>query len=431
MLKKVILLLCLSLSSQALAESPFSIGGKASYGIFHGTEEDVDNPLISRPSLWLKPTYNPTESLSVRVEGILDYHMNNEVDPDEDEEFRATLREGFVQYTLGGLDLRFGRQIFSWGPSDGVNPTDYFGVKDQTYFTFDEDNKRRGVTAFNATFIPDGGNSPYTFQFVAAPEAPKSDVLLPPFAPIAGIDYLDPHESQESMFDDINLGAQTKYTGDSWDAGISAYYGQSQIPEIQIIKSDMTGYDVALYHQKVSAFGIQGSYTFERWIFRIESSYKSYALEDGRKELLQPDIVDTVLGIERPIGDNVRTHFQLIIKNALQDIDPGDLSGNNPTDTQVIQGIKATNNLLLGMDSTTEFGATGRITLTLLDEQLELQLFSLWLADSTLTRPSIKYIYDGSIVTTVGTDLYAGNEDTPLGQLKPFSNVFAEISYLF
>jgi hypothetical protein len=416
----------------AQAESAFSISGKATQSAYFATQSDADeNPMLSRSSLWLKPSYSPSETFNTKAEVIFDYDQNNIVDYSRQNQGSITLREGYAQYTFEGFDFRIGRQVYSWGPSDGVNPTDYFGEKDQTYFTFEEDNKRRGIASLNIGFIPESGASPLSFQLVLAPEAPASKLVLPPLASNPAVRIYSSQASQENIFDGINVGGKIKYTGDSWDFGVNAYTGQSTTPEFQILRLNGGVYDVALFHQGMTAAGIESTYTYEKWIFRLESSYKTYKLSKGREEILQPDIVDTVVGIERPFGDHFRTHFQLIIKNALDEISPDLVVGNNFADTLVLQALKTSNNLLLGMDEQVELGGTGRITLTLLDDQLEFQIFALTLNESFLYRPTVKYTLYGKYILTAGAEIYDGKSSTPLGQLKDFSNIFAEVSYLF
>ena len=63
------------------------------------------------------------------------------------------LREAYGQLSYGPLELRAGWQMFPWGRSDGLNPTDNLTPRQLTLLTRDLDDQRFGTPALRSTWF--------------------------------------------------------------------------------------------------------------------------------------------------------------------------------------------------------------------------------------------------------------------------------------
>ena len=129
------------------------IHGRVVYGLWLPTqtpEGQIDyNIRQSQLSAWLETEPKFTDSLSLHARGTVDGILQSTVITTTEtvgRGLRATFREGYLQYSSSGWDLRAGRQLVLWGKSDGINPTDFLSAKRQ-YLLYSE----RRVGAWDPT----------------------------------------------------------------------------------------------------------------------------------------------------------------------------------------------------------------------------------------------------------------------------------------
>ena len=82
------------------------------------------------------------------------------------EQTKIELREAFFQYTTENFDLKAGRQIITWGVSDGVRITDLISPLDYTEFLArDYDDIRVPVNSIRLKYLKPN----YNFELVFVP----------------------------------------------------------------------------------------------------------------------------------------------------------------------------------------------------------------------------------------------------------------------
>ncbi len=67
-------------------------------------------------SMWLKATQNIGDDITLLAKGW--------VRDDKSYGFSKKLQEGYLNFSVGNMDFRVGRQIIAWGRADRFNPTD-------------------------------------------------------------------------------------------------------------------------------------------------------------------------------------------------------------------------------------------------------------------------------------------------------------------
>jgi hypothetical protein len=218
------------------------------------------------------------------------------------------------------------------------------------------------------------------------------------------------------------------YNGQGWDASLLVFRGYNHLPEFEL--TSVTGTPPALtanvsqvFH-RIKAMGGDGSYTAGAWIFRLETAYVWTENNDGSNPMIQPSRWDSVLGVERPLGDDFRIQLQGVYRYIPAFTDPA-----LATQPQIAQA----NALLLGYQFKSRPGATFRVAYSNERNGIDAELFMVgnFVGGDYLIRPKGSYHWTESLTTTLGLDYYGGPADRPLGSLQPFNSLFLEAKYVF
>lgn len=413
-----------------------SLGGRFTHSIFLSERgDDTGEPLLNRATGVLRGSLLPTQSITLVSEGTVDvwFPGNLPIDevPETGAEAKLRLDQAFAQMAAGGVDLRLGRQVFSWGTSDVFNPTDVFGSKDQTYFSAEEEYKRRGLIGLALSWIPASGNSSWNLRLVATFEPPKSRIFTPPLEPNPMVVNRGVVSEDTKL---PNLGSRIEYAGDGWDTALSFYHGQNNQPEFQLLATAAEPLAFGIVHQEVSMIGADFSYSPGSWIFRLETAYRHQHLRKGEEELLQPDLWDLVIGAERPLGDRVRFHAQLISRNAYDEDDfDSERFNQNLPQAILVSALREANNTILNFSGSNSTGGTVRLTAQILEERLEAQIFHIYFAERRggATRPSLKFTPVSGFSFSLGAEFYSGEPGSSFHMLKAYNSYFLESTFVF
>ena len=418
--------LAAAVALQAFAEDgPPVLTGRVFTDIYAPTR---DEPLRTdlrqaSTSIWLQADPKLGERSSAHLTLTGDYFETALPGNPDIRRLRVGLREAYVAYAHQGWEFRVGRQIIPWGKSDAVNPTDFLSAKDYTFLNPDEEVRRVAATSVLTTWTPSRGSSPLSVTFVWTPVFPQTRLLIPPSAlPEAGgpvtVDT-DP-TSPSANLSNSETALRLSYAGDGWDAAVTAFRGFNHMPEFTF-----SGTTVFPTFNRVRALGADLSFTSGRWIFRGESSYIWTQNDRGTNPLIQPSHWDSVIGIERPVGDDFRAQIQVLYR-----VHP---RFTDPEDAAVGAEIAKANALLLGYQFQSRVGATFRIAYEPEKSDFQAELFTIgnFMGGDYLLRPKLTYAWSDALKTTLGTEYYAGPLDRPLGALQVYNSLFLEAKYSF
>lgn len=354
----------------------------------------------------------------------------------DDSKFRARAREAYVAYFKDGWEARLGRQILPWGKTDALNPTDFLSAKDYAFFNPDEEVRRIGATSLWTTWTPAQGNSPLAFTAVVTPVFPQSRLLIPTSAVPAGVELAANPIQPPTTVANTELALKGAYNGSNWDASLLAFRGFNHLPEFVLVgqpASPSAPIAIAQTFHRVHALGGDGSLTVGKWILRAESAYVWTENDDGTNPLIQPSRWDSVVGVERPLGDDFRVQVQGVYRYFPAFQEPGTAGGTNPLLAAINAQIARANALLLGYQDKSRPGATFRISYSNESSGVDAELFLVgnFVGGDYLARPKITYAWTDAIRTTAGLEYYGGPDDRPLGALKSFNSLFIEAKYSF
>jgi hypothetical protein len=384
-------------------------------------------------SAWLDFDTHSESGLGLRAIGQFDAFYRSILNPAEPS-FKAQLREGYVSYLGTGTEIKIGQQIIPWGKSDGVNPTDYFTAKDYTLLNPDDEVRRLGALAANLSFTPKQGTSPFTFQFVVQANYPQTKLLIPAGSIPAGISFQRyPDAPVPFQMNSFEFGGKISFQKPDFDFSISAFSGYTHFPQYIV---DPATLSVRPITPAETAVGGDASFTLDAYIVRLESAL--HMPENGRDTdplagLVQPWHWDSVVGVERPIGDDFRAQFQFLYRWYVYYRNPT-IATANPALNQLILGVANANALILNYQRQGNPGATFRLGYASEQSDFSADVFLIGYfsqGQDYLLRPQLGYTPITNLKFTLGADIYGGDESRPLGALRDRTHAFFEGKYVF
>jgi hypothetical protein len=421
-----------SLAAQAAEPQGLALSGRVFSDVYFPARDiRTSTYRQASASVWLQGDHRFGEHTSARFVLAGDAIQNRPVSAvgGTGDAFRLSLREGYATYAKNGWEFRAGQQIIPWGKSDAINPTDFLTAKDLTLFNPDEEVRRIGAVSLWLGWTPSEGVSPLAFTAVVTPVFAQTRLLVPPSAIPAGVSLGSSAVSPPETLGNTETAFKIAYNASSWDASVLAFRGFNHMPEF----ASLGGTSVGQVFHHIRAAGGDFSFTWGKWIFRGESAYVWTENDDGSAPWIQPSHWDSVLGLERPIGDDFRAQAQLVYRYIPGFVEASAATGADPLSAQLNRGIAAANALLLAYQDRSRPGATFRFAYSNEDSGIEAELFALgnFVGGDYLLRPKASYRWTDALKTTLGVEWYGGPDSRPLGSMKVFNSVFTEAKYSF
>lgn len=429
------------LLGHAASAQLFPLSGRLFIDAYLPTDTPVANKTFQQftGSLWLESNPVFTDEMGSKwiYQGDVFDGPNSIVSGESREtHLESSLREGYLYYRSGSLDLTAGQQIIPWGKSDGINPTDFHTAKNNSFFNPDDEVKRRGAASVKLNFTPEEGAAPWTFTTIWTPIFARSKHLISSQSIPSGVTLRDP-EAPPVTFSNGEISEKVAYTGSGWDASLSYFNGWNHKPELQERSHRLLGFtpvvDVEQVFRRIQAVGMDGSYSTELWVYRIESAYIVTENHDGENPLVMPTHWDSVLGAERPFGDHFRVQGQFVMRYFPRFKSADQVSGPDAVSTGVNRTLASTNALLLGYQEQNQPAGSLRVSYTDQENAFESEIFFLqnFNGSDFLIRPKMSYGWTDLIRSTLGAEVYGGPTSKPLGALHPYNSIFFETKYTF
>jgi hypothetical protein len=357
------------------------------------------------------------------------------------EGFTPSLREGYLDYSKAGWNIRTGKMIVPWGKSDGINPTDLLTAKNFTIFNPDEEVRRTGAVSILVSWTPSQGDSPWTLSGIVTPVFPKSKLLLQSSAFPSQINLSSSVSNPAANLSNSESAFKLSYAGQQWDFSWSAFSGWNHLPEFEVVSIQTLGASsnpevsatIEQTFHRYRALGLDTSFTSGKWIFRGESAYVWTENDDGTTPMIQPSHWDFVLGTERSFWEDFRIQAQSVFRFFPRYQAPTQAAGSNALQTGVFQQVAALNALIQGYQDSFRPAATLRLSYSNEFKGLAADAFIYmnFVGGDYLFRPSLDYFLTESFKLTVGVDYYGGPSNRPLGRLSEFNSLFLEAKYFF
>lgn len=359
--------------------------------------------------LWLKATPRIGQDAVLVMEG-----WARDTDVSRTGKTESVLRESYLSASNGDADIRIGKQIIVWGRADQLNPTDNLSPRDNTLFTGQSDDQRKGALALKTT---------YNIRSTAV-----SGIWLPHFHP-----NTQPIEAvQGAVFSEtVPVGDQFAFkleqSGQAVDWSLSYFRGFDLNPDISISAISPGALDLSLQHHRIRVLGADTATVVGRYGLRAEAAYTWTEDAMGTDPFVKNPFFYGVIGGDRTFFEYLNVNVQYFVRYVSNYNDPHAIA--DPLIRSVaLQQAVASNQL-----DHFQHGASFRISDNWLHETLTAEVAAVvnFTRRDYLLRPKLSYALDDHWKGYLGANLYRGGSDTFFGLLRNYSAVFAEIRYSF
>lgn len=324
------------------------------------------------------------------------------------------VREGYIDYTKGRIDLRLGRQIITWGTGDLLFINDVFPKDYEAFYS------GRPLEYLKAPVdgLKIGLSSAVSAEVVAIPtfepnRLPGSDrfYLFDPFPSAAGRVTEKPGE----RLNDTEFAARLyRYIG-SADISLYAYKGFSRMPGMRANQAMTTA---TTFYPELSVYGASITGNIISGIGNLEAGYyDSTDDRSGKDPAVENSKWKFMAGYRKEAGTDLTVGVQYYME--VMD-DYSDYKGSLPAGFPKEDRIRDY--------------ATLRLTKMLLYQTLRLLLFTIYSPsdEDYLLNPEASYKLTDELSLTVGGNVFGGKDDfTPFGQLEKNDNMYANLRYEF
>lgn len=358
---------------------------------------------------------------------VVDFLADQVVDATE-----ITVREGYLKFNAFSdhLEVRAGRQPTTWGTGDLLFINDLFPKDYVSFFVGREDQYLKGPS--DAVRLGVFG-LPVSLDFVYTPEftpdvIPPAGQRLEFWAP-AEVEALRP--AQELGNGEFALRAQ-RYVG-SWGWAAYGYVGFWKTPQGGI--ADASGALVNFYHPELNVWGASGRGPLFGGVAWAEGGYyDSREDEDGSNLFVPNSELRAMAGYERQWWSDFTGGLQFYWEG-MQDHDAAALARE-----QAIEGAVANGEDRAAVEQQLFLKDENRTLLTLrLTQLFRLQtvnasFFAFYSPsdEDAYVRFSVAYDYSDQLKLTVGTNVFAGNDERTLfGMNEDNDNVYARARFTF
>lgn len=343
-----------------------------------------------------------------------------------------TVREGYLKFNAFGdhLEVRAGRQPTTWGTGDLLFINDLFPKDYVSFFVGREDQYLKGPS--DAVRLGVFG-LPFTLDFVYTPEftpdvIPPAGQRLEFWAP-APVEAVRPKDQLGNG--EFALRAQ-RYVG-SWSWAAYGYVGFWKTPQGAL--ADGSGALVNFYHPELNVWGASTRGTLFGGVAWAEGGYYDSREDADGADLFVPNAeLRAMAGYERQWWSDFTGGLQFYWEG-MQDYDAavearaqaieGGVAGG--ADRDMLEQM-----LYLKDENRTLF--TLRLTQMFRLQTVNASFFTFYSPsdEDAYVRFSVAYDYTDQLKLTVGTNVFAGNDERTLfGMNEDNDNLFARARFTF
>ncbi len=424
-----LVLVGLTFARKACANEPLDFGGQVFSNVYLPTHDSPQTKIQqTQIASWINLIWPVHESLTGKLDALVFDNLNSQIvrsDGISTLGAHVSLREASIENHTNSWRSRWGVIYKPWGKSDGINPTDYFALKDESILGLDEEIKKLGQLGTWIQYIPHQGDSRWSFEFRWSIDQHTS------YSGLAASDLSTSYKLVKNNDTPRNsFAVRAAWTGDGWDGDIIAFHGtlaRGILTEQRRLSIVAPYTELALTREPVSAAGGNLSFAIQDFLIRIEASRVWSQNDLSGVPLHNLSRFEGVVGVEKSYLERFRAQIQTVVNHydslqAQQSIDLVDSL------------IQAQNELLLETKLQTQVFESIRLSYenTLSDWSGEVMMMTaLNAAPSFVLRPKIQYTPKPNLKLTSGLDYLGGAKDRQLGSQTSRRNFTFEVKYIF
>jgi hypothetical protein len=327
------------------------------------------------------------------------------------------VREAYLDYGRGSIDLRVGRQIITWGVGDllfinDIFPKDYgafFSGRPLEYLKIGSDAVKTGVftdlVSAELVVIP----------FFEPDQLPPSDrfFLFDPFASVTDRRIEEPR----AEFENVELGLRLYRPIRSFDTSVYVYKGFFRFPAMQP-DDPISPIQVTSFFPRLAVYGASAQGNAADGVISLEAGYyDSVNDRSGRDPAVPNSMVKILAGYQRQLSTDFTAGVQYYGEGMTHH---GAYKASLPDGFPVQDAWRQL--------------VTLRLTQFLRYQTLRLSLFAFYSpTDQDYDFiPEVRYSFTDALWGAAGANIFGGKEKTtPFGQLDKNDNLYVTARYEF
>lgn len=379
-------------------------------GYWRSSRNVDDRHDMAPATLWLKARHDGDSGTGFHAEGWVQSEDLSRASAPE-----AELREIYLSHSVGGFDIRIGRQIAAWGRADRINPTDNLTSRDLSRLFPDDDDLRRGSAMLRADHAL-GENAQLQLYWI--PEfRPEVHPLRDHIGPFAIVGDRRP--------DDVGQGA-VKIDGSQRgiDWSLSYFDGHDPTGDLRAAWDGARPLELVRTYPRQRTLGADMATVQWGLNLRGEVAYSDFP-DRERTDLSKRPFLFAVLGSDRNFGETVNLNLQYVLRR---------VTNHGPPEryrSPYLRGIALINAVESGQRDNNQNGATARLAWTRPDQLLRAELFGIqdFSHHDGVLRALLRYEANDDLRVSVGYEWNYGEADTLFGSRRTNNSVFLELRY--
>ncbi|MBI4698261.1 MAG: hypothetical protein HY758_04965 [Nitrospirae bacterium] len=334
-----------------------------------------------------------------------------------DEEFKAELREGYIDFTSSMWDVRMGRQVITWGLGDLIFINDVFPKDFEAFFSGRPmEYLKKGVDGVKIGMYPSFASAELIIIPFFEPNNypdPKRFHMFDPLPSIANREEKEPAATPENT--EIALRVYRDVAG--FDTSLYFYRGFFRQPAM--LPDSMTAPTIiTLFYPKLSVYGASLQGRALDGVLSLEAGYyESRQDTKGTDPMIPNSQMKFLTGYQRQLWEDfnlgVQYYAEYMKKYSEYKIN---LPSDFPQEKRLSQLM------------------TLRLTQLLRHQTLRLSFFLFYSPSygDRMLNPEIKYNFSDNIWASVGVNMFEGGAGwNQFGQLDKNDNAYVQMRYEF
>lgn len=365
-----------------------------------------DQTWIHQPAIWLKAKGKINQNFSGLVSA---FKVDESHAPDY--AMQSRINEAYLTFKHEDTQIRLGRQIFSWGRADRINPSDFLGAKNLTQLVTDDEQQRLGVDAIKLTqsFSNISVNLVHAFRFT------PTRSLLPPAVNRQAVDVQTEKASQQALRLDWNH--------EGLDGSLTYFDGLEKNPYLAL---DPARGSVVRTYSRIRALAADFATSINKVGLRGEVAmirHRAPALADAY--FTRGSTLYSVLGVERELPDWCNLNLQYIYRLERPRQSPASAPLPVLGELALVQG------LVDFAPDHVNHALSLRLAKNFLNDRMQTELVLLHnlRRHDYAVRPRLVFDWTDNTKLSIGADLFRGKTDSVFGSIRNNSVFFVELGY--
>ena len=353
-----------------------------------------------------------------RYDAVYDLTDNYPETVESDQEWESDVRETYLDYSSGEMDVRLGKQQIVWGDAVGLFFADVVNAKDLREFILpDFDQIRIPQWAVDLELSHDDAHAEFVWLPVREFHhlgVSGSEFEFPLPAPVgARTNYTDPSKPAPNMASS-EAGLRLSYLLGGWDMSAFYFYTWDKFP---VLYRSITGgvYDFMPEYRRANLLGASFSKALGEVVLKGEAvlnpqAYLSTLDPTDPDGVLHRTTLDYLVGADYTWFDRVETNVQILqrVVSHLNDSIP------NEKEWRTHLSVRAKTDFL-----------NGKV------EPECLIIFGLSEWGDLMIRPKVTTRLRENLEWRVGADILQGEPTSVFGRFNRNSRLYTELSYHF